>query len=134
MFNSHCPYDRCMTKSVPIDLEIQNSPDHQCTFDHSGVLCGGCKINYSPAIGSSHCLHCSSNKYLLLLLFFVAAGPLLYLFIALSDLTITKGAINGLLFYANIVWIYQNILFPSSEYLNNKPSRVMLHILRGFIA
>ena len=134
MFNSHCPYDNCVKQSVSIDLEIQTDPDRQCAYDHSGVLCGGCKTNYSVAIGSSHCLYCPSNKYLLLFLFFVAAGPLLYILIAILNLTITKGTINGLLFYANIVWIYQNILFPSSEYLTNGPNRAIIHTLRGFIA
>ena len=48
-----------------------------------------------------------------LLLFFAAAGFLLVLFISILNLTVTQGMINGLIFYANIVWTYQSILFPN---------------------
>ena len=45
--------------------------------------------------------------------FFAAAGFLLVLFISVLNLTVTQGMINGLIFYANIVWTYESILFPS---------------------
>ena len=34
------------------------------------------------------------------------------LFISVLNLTVTHGMIDGLIFYANIVWAYQSILFP----------------------
>lgn len=132
LVNGHCPYDNCIRQSTLINLETD--PDHQCAFNHSGILCGSCKPNYSIAIGSSHCLYCPNNSHLFLLIFFAAAGPLLYVFIAFFNLTITNGTINGLLFYANIVWIYQNILFPSLETLTNGPNQRVVHTLEAFIA
>ena len=112
-FNDRCPLDHCKQEKELVDLETD--PDIQCNFNHSGTLCGGCKEGYSVAIGSSHCLYCPDNNNALLFLFIISAGPLLYVLIAALDLTITKGAVNGLLFYANIVWIYKDILFPSNK-------------------
>ena len=129
MFNSHCPYDICIKQLTLINLETD--PDHQCAFNHTGILCGSCKTNYSIAIGSSRCLYCPNNNHLFLLIFFAAAGPLLYVFIAVFNLTITNGTINGLLFYANIVWIYQNILFPIPT---SGPIQRVVDILKVFIA
>ena len=91
---------------------LQDNPNAQCTFNHAGVLCGGCKENYSLAIGSSHCIHCPSNNNMTLLIFFAAAGFLLVIFVWALNLTVTQGMINGLMFYANIVWAYQNAFFP----------------------
>ena len=112
-FNNRCTLDHCKQEKELVDLETD--PDIQCNFNHSGTLCGGCKEGYSVAIGSSHCLYCPDNNNALLFLFIISAGPLLYVLIAALDLTITKGAVNGLLFYANIVWIYKDILFPSNK-------------------
>ena len=105
-YSKYCPFDYC--KDVK---SITTIPDDQCAFNRAGRLCGGCKANYSLAIGSSHCIYCSNNN-LSLLIFFAAAGILLVLIISVLNLTVTQGMINGLIFYANIVWMYQSILFP----------------------
>ena len=76
-------------------------------------MCGGCKETYSLAIGSSRCIHCPNNNNLALLIFFAAAGFLLVFFISALNLTVTQGWINGLIFYANIIWAYQGILFQA---------------------
>ena len=110
-FSRHCPYEYCLRGEK--ELYLQNNPDGQCAFNHAGILCGGCKENYSLAIGSSHCIYCANNNNLALLIFFVAAGALMVIIVALLNLTVTQGMINSLVFYANIIWAYQNILFPS---------------------
>ena len=110
IYTQYCPVDYCDAKSKHIDL-IDNS-DSQCAFNRAGRLCGGCKENYSLAIGSSHCIHCPNNNNLALLIFFAAAGFLLVFFISAFNLTVTQGMINGLIFYANIVWAHQGLLFP----------------------
>ena len=109
-FSTHCPFDYCKHGRKYIDLK--NNQDGQCAFNHAGRLCGRCKENYSLAIGSSHCIHCPNNNNLALLIFFAAAGILLVFIIAALNLTVTQGTINGLVFYANILWAYQNLLFP----------------------
>ena len=110
MLSTHCPLSYCKHNRKHIYM---NSPDDQCAFNRAGVLCGHCANNYSMAIGSSHCIHCPNNNYLALLIFFAVAGVLLILIVAALNLTVTQGMINSLIFYANIVWAYQNILFPS---------------------
>ena len=109
-----CPFGYCKPQQVTVDL---NTPDSQCAFKRSGTLCGECKEGYSVAIGSSRCLQCD-NRYLALLLFFAVAGILLVLFIKVLNLTVTQGTINGLIFYANIVWANQSILYPDQEHDN----------------
>lgn len=120
IYGNHCPLDYCIQDQVYLNLEAEEGSDHQCTFHRAGILCGGCKEGYSIAIGSNHCLNCTTNNNVALLLFFAAAGPLLYAMISILGLTITKGTINGLIFYANIVWVYQNIIFTSSSDNANK--------------
>ena len=125
-YSKYCPTDNCNTISEMVDL--RNDPDAQCAFNHQGRLCGGCKENYSLEIGSSHCVYCSNNNGLaLIIISFAAAGFLLIAVICLLNLTITNGTINGLLFYANVIWAYQHVLFPQkmSGYLQ---------FLRVFIA
>ena len=104
MISRQCPSSKCLNEAKQVD--VINNPDSQCAFNHTGRLCGGCKENFSLAIGSSHCLRCPNNNHLALLLFFVAAGFLLVLMISVLNLTVTQGVINGLIFYANIVRVY----------------------------
>ena len=110
LFSVHCPFSYCEPNGKYINLR---NPDTQCTLNRNGILCGSCKQNYSLAIGSSHCIHCPNNNNLALLVFFAAAGVLLVLIVAVLNLTVTQGMINGIIFYANLIWGYQNILFPS---------------------
>ena len=127
IYNEYCPFDYCNKTSTKINL--QTYPDSQCSFNRAGRLCGGCKENYSLAIGSSHCIQCPNNNNLALFLFFTAAGFLLVLFISVLNLTVTQGMINGLIFYTNIVWTYQSIFFPQDMKTN-----ALLVFLKIFIA
>ena len=113
LFACYCPLNYCKTDEKVIDLGT--NPNAQCDFNHAGVLCGGCENNYSLAIGSSHCVKCSSNLPLFLFILFVVAGFLLVTFILLLNLTVTQGLINGLVLYANILWTYKDILFPPEK-------------------
>ena len=109
----YCPLNFCRTDEKVINLGTNSNS--QCDFNHAGTLCGGCENNYSLAIGSSHCVRCSSNLPLLLFILFAIAGFLLALFILLLNLTVTQGLINGLVFYANILWTYKDTLFPPKQ-------------------
>ena len=108
---SYCSTENCISGKKQIDL-LRDS-DTQCTFNHSGILCGGCKEGYTSVLGSSDCSYCPNNNNLALIIFFAAAGPLLVLVISVLNLTVTLGTINGLIFYANIIWAYQIVFFPS---------------------
>ena len=99
--------------TVQVDVLNPTSIDAQCAFNHAGRLCGGCRAGYSLAIGSSHCIKCYNDNNLSLLIFFAVAGILVVMFITSVNLTVTQGFINGVIFYANIVWVYESIIFPS---------------------
>ena len=123
----YCPYGYCTMEETAVNLK---EPDSQCALNHHGVLCGECKKTLSLALGSSQCLPCSDDGHLAILLAFLAAGPALICFIKLLDFTITSGAINGLIFYANILWTSQSIFFPyTSEH-----SWVPFQFLKIFVA
>ena len=81
-------------------------------------MCGGCKSNYSLALGFSHCIHCPDSRNLALLIFFAAAGFLLVIFISVFNLTVAQGMINGLIFYANIVWTYRRAMLQGNNHIN----------------
>ena len=125
VIHKYCPYDYCKQENISINLRI---PDTQCLFNHSGVLCGGCQGNFSLVLGTSRCLQCN-NKYVSLLLLFILAGIALVFFIKVLDLTVAKGTLYGLIFYANIVWVNKSIFFQTATSLH--PAQ---HILQTFIA
>ena len=122
LFSTHCPFSYCEPDGKRINL---SSPDAQCSSNRGGILCSGCQTNYSLAIGSSRCIYCPNNNNLALLIFFAVAGVLLVVIVAALNLTVTQGMINGLIFYANFIWAYQNILIQSDlvrSRLFTKPS------------
>ena len=108
MIHKHCPFDYCLSGSFNFSLEHQ---DAQCNNNRSGILCGKCKPGYSLTLGTNECKQCT-NIYLLLLVPFGLAGILLIVFLSLTDMTVTAGTINGLLFFANIVRENQATFFP----------------------
>ena len=91
-----------------------NNSDEQCAFNHSGILCGFCKPGFSLALGTSQCMKCS-NIYLTLLTAFGVAGLALVFLLVICNLTVTEGTLNGLIFYANIIWVNKAIFFPSNH-------------------
>ena len=108
LIHKHCPFDYCLSGNFSFPLE---DPDAQCYHNRSGILCGKCKPGYSFTLGTNECKQCT-NIYLLLLLSFGLTGILLIVFLSLTDMTVTAGTINGLLFFANIVRENQAIFFP----------------------
>ena len=106
----HCPNAYCKIQQTDFNL---TSPDVQCAFGHSGVLCGSCKSGLALILGSSKCQSCS-NIYLLLILPFLATGVLLVITLGRLDLTVASGTMNGVLFYANVVKASSNALISNS--------------------
>ena len=127
LVHDHCPFDYCKPEQLSIHL---NDSDEQCAFNHSGILCGACQPGLSLALGTSRCLKCS-NKYLMLLFAFAAAGLALVFLLTLTNMTVSEGTINGLIFYANIIHINRAIFFPNESTGVNK---IILNILSTFIS
>ena len=109
--HKYCPFGYCNPAELDVDLRY---PDTQCAFNHSGTLCGACQSELSLALGTSQCLSCS-NSHLSLLILFAVLGLTLVCVIKVLNLTVSEGAINGLIFYANIIGANQTIFFPPGE-------------------
>ena len=110
-----CPLSYCRTnpnKSLTFLLEDQ---DQQCAFNRSGILCGGCKTNFSRVLGSIKCKKCTNGMLLLMIFSFILAGVILVVALTTLDLTVSVGTINGLIFYANIIQIQRATFFHSAE-------------------
>ncbi|XP_064402273.1 uncharacterized protein LOC135348059 [Halichondria panicea] len=111
-FFPNCPFDYCLFPSAPV---IMTSPDTQCNYNRSGILCGSCGTDKSLLLGSSICSECS-DYYLFLLIPFALMGILLVTCLFLLNLTVQTGAIHGLIFYANIVAVNKAVMVPSGTF------------------
>lgn len=111
MVHDNCPFDYCRRDTLWLSLHDTSA---QCEFSRSGVLCGQCKPGLSSVFGTSQCKKCS-NSYISLLFPFALAGFVLVLILIYCDLTVSKGTINGLILYANIVRVNHNVIFPAGE-------------------
>ena len=81
--------------------------DKQCRagMNRTGVLCGGCRPGFSVLLGRGvECRKCS-NWYLLLIPLFAVLGIVLFLAIALLELTIEKGWVYTIFLYCNLITI-----------------------------
>ena len=111
----YCPFDYCQSDndSLLIRLEVQNK---LCAFNRSGILCGGCKNNFSRVLGSSKCRVCSTNsKVFAIFLSWLLCGVLLVVLLMLLDLTVSVGTINGLILYANIIQAQRTTFFTQDS-------------------
>ena len=105
---ANCSYDYCITSGFTLNISV---PDTQCAFNRAGTLCGGCADGYSLVLGSNKCKRCS-NVSLLLIVVFALVGIGLVALLILLNLTVSIGAINGVIFFANIVKINESLFFP----------------------
>ena len=111
VLHPHCPFDYC--KSHPVSFTL-NETDLECSYDRTGLLCGGCQPGLSNVLGSSHCIKCS-GAYLSLMIPFALAGIALVAFLLICKMTVTVGSINGLIFYANIIAVNHSVFLPSGQ-------------------
>ena len=106
-----CLLDYCHPGSrtvSPSKYEVQCAEG----YSRTGLLCGICMPGYSVVFGTNKCLKCS-NTYLALIIVFIVAGILLVLTISLLKITVTRGCLNGILFYCNVISLYTNIFAPA---------------------
>ena len=107
--SSQCPFDYCLPYSSYLNLF---TPDIQCRFNRSGVLCGHCQQGLSAVFGSSQCKQCS-NIYLLIIIPIAIAGIVLVIILFVLNLTVTNETINTAIFYVNIINTNYSTLIPS---------------------
>ena len=111
ILHPHCPFDYCVIP--PSNFTMQFS-DQQCNYNRTRLLCGLCQDGLSLVLGTSRCLKCS-NDYLTLLAAFGVAGLALVVLLFGCRLTVAKGTINALIFYANIVHNNRTVFFPNGN-------------------
>ena len=105
----HCPFHYCLPHSSHLNFSTPNS---QCQFNRSGLLCGHCQQGLSTVFSSFLCVHCS-NVYIFLAIPIALAGLILVLLLFVLNLTVTDGTINMFILYANIISINTPVFFPS---------------------
>ena len=81
-----------------------NDKESLCLKSRTGVLCSQCAPGYSVVFGSNDCIRCS-NWWLLTIIVYGIAGPLLVYLLYAFKLTLSSGKINGIIFYAQIISI-----------------------------
>lgn len=110
---SICPPNHCNPVVVEVDLNVN---DQICESGHSGTLCGGCKEGLSVVFGSALCKECTSY-WLFSTLVYAVVGLGLVVVIFLLNLTVSKGILNGLIFYVNIVSVNGTIVFSNVAFV-----------------
>ena len=100
----------CSTTPVTFSM---NDTDDQCKDNRGHKMCGSCRDGYSLLIGSNKCEECN-NKYMYFktagwIALFAVMGILLVVLLIALNLTVSVGTLNGLLFYANIVKLYEPV-------------------------
>ena len=116
----HCPFDYCLPHSSHLN---PSTPDSQCQFNRSGVLCGQCQQGLSAVFGSSQCKQCS-NVYLFIIIPIGIAGLVLVLLLFVLNLTVADGDINTFLLYVNIININTSIFLP----INNTVTHIFISL------
>ena len=114
----NCPFDYCLSISPPVDLNQPNGADAQCAYNRSFQLCGSCHPSLSLSLGSSHCLPCPNYWPALFIAITIAAilaGIALVTLLLVLNMTVAIGTLNGLIFYANVVYANKSILLPFKE-------------------
>ena len=100
----------CSTTPVTFSM---NDTDGQCKDNRGHRMCGSCRDEYSLLIGSNKCGQCN-NEYMYFITagwiaLFAVMGILLVVLLIALNLTVSVGTLNGLLFYANIVKLYEPV-------------------------
>uniref|UniRef100_A0A1X7U1Y5 Uncharacterized protein n=1 Tax=Amphimedon queenslandica TaxID=400682 RepID=A0A1X7U1Y5_AMPQE len=101
----------CLLYCSPNPVTFQfNHTDTQCVDNRGHRMCGSCTEGYSLLMGSNKCRHCH-NDYMMIgwIALFAVMGVLLVVLLIALNLTVSVGTLNGLLFYANIVKLYEPV-------------------------
>ena len=73
-------------------------------------MCVSCREGYSLLMGSNKCGQCHDDYVVVTwIALFAVMGILLVVLLIALNLTVSVGTLNGLLFYANIVKLYEPV-------------------------
>ena len=85
-----------------------------CSFNCTGILCGGCQATLSRVLGSSKCKQCSNLMLLAIIPADLVAGLLLIIVLMVLKLTVSVGTINDFIFYSNAIQAQRTVFFSSN--------------------
>ena len=111
MVSTDCPTNYCLQSTTRINL---HHPDDQCQPHRTGLLCSQCIEGYSVVFGSNKCRKCS-NLHLFYIIYFWFTGFFLIMILFLLNLTVTSGAVNGVILYVNMVRIISPFFLSQME-------------------
>lgn len=114
VFSPNCPAIFCATANATMEVSLDNH-DVQCKYGRTGILCGQCPKNKSVVLGSLACQQCNTNTGIIIVLFYLVAGPFLIAVICLLNLTVSAGSINGIFLYWTIIAINKDVLQTHSH-------------------
>ena len=115
---SNCPFDYCNSSHSPVDLNHPDGADALCAFNRSSLLCGSCHPGLSLSLGSSRCLLCPSYwpaLFITITIVAILAGIALVALLLVLNMSVAVGTLNGLIFYANVVYASKSVLLPFQE-------------------
>jgi predicted outer membrane repeat protein len=72
-----------------------------CYYGRIGAMCGNCPYGKTAVFGSYECLTCS-DWWLLTILLYALAGPLIICLLYAFNITLTVGTFNGIIFFAQL--------------------------------
>uniref|UniRef100_A0A1X7U2Y0 Right handed beta helix domain-containing protein n=1 Tax=Amphimedon queenslandica TaxID=400682 RepID=A0A1X7U2Y0_AMPQE len=101
----------CLLYCSPNPVTFQFNHTHtQCVDNRGHRMCGSCTEGRSLLMGSNKCGQCHNN-YMMIgwIALFAVMGVLLVVLLIALNLTVSVGTLNGLLFYANIVKLYEPV-------------------------
>ncbi|XP_065914261.1 uncharacterized protein [Dysidea avara] len=102
----------CLATYCNNHVEVYDLSDNDilCVNNRTGRACGACQDGFSKVFGSDICKMCT-NDWLVTILLYGVLGIVLVLVIVSLKLTVTLGAINGLIFFCNIISINEQLFF-----------------------
>ena len=129
-------YDAYVINDIVSVIMIADSSNYDnklsvCSDNREGPLCSQCIPGYSVTFGSDQCAKCS-NWWLLTLIAYGLAGPLLIYLLYALKLTLTTGKLNGIIFYSQIM----NIKVPlnySDIVTGHKLADIFCSFVRGVL-
>ena len=102
-FGHGCSY--CTIKSTAVNVF---DLDDRCLHGHTRVMCGACKARFSRILEQfrvpADCMKCSNTNLAFLIPLGLFSGIILVIFITIFNMTVTEGAINGLIFYSSVAY------------------------------
>ena len=101
-----------------------------CSDNREGPLCSQCIPGYSVTFGSDQCAKCS-NWWLLTLIVYGLAGPLLIYLLYALKLTLTTGKLNGIIFYTQIMNINVSVFYHTV--IGHKLADIFCSFVKGVL-